>query len=300
MSILLDLWQKIAPSNVLTFVRYINAPKSYRIRTKAVLDFYKTVDLKREPVEIQEGIKFLRRHKFTPLPYKWTVKYENLVPEVYRDETNERFYVMFDGKRLYYPKHFSKMMVIWGTRSIMKEQDKQSPHLYLTDSFQVEPDSIVVDAGVAEGNFALSVVEKAKKLYLIECDPEWVDTLKLTFAPWKEKVVFVEKFMSDVCDDSHVNIDTLVQQDPDEKYFIKMDIEGFEKKALKGMAKLVATCPNIKMNICTYHYPDDLTLIEAIMKDYGFKWEVSNGYILFFQLNEEPRFRKALIRAEKL
>jgi hypothetical protein len=299
MNILLKIWQNIIPSKLLIFLRFLIAPKDYKIRRKAVLKYYQNIDLKSEPIEVQEGVKFLRCHKFTPLPFKWILKYETLLPDIFRDETHQRFYVIFQGKKLYFPKHFTKMMVVWGTRSILKEQDPSSPHLYLTHNFQVEDNSIVVDAGVAEGNFALSIVEKAKKLYLIECDPNWVETLKITFAPWKEKVVFVEKYLSDINNESNINIDSLVQPDINEKYFIKMDIEGFEKKALAGMKTLINTCPNIKMNICTYHHPDDLIQIEKIISDYGFTWEVSNGYILFFHPNEEPKFRKALIRAEK-
>jgi len=299
MNFFLKIWQIIAPGRLIVFFRFILAPQSYKVRSKAVLDFYKKLDLQKEPAIIQEGIKFLKYHKYTPLPFKWTLKYEKYLPEVFYSEINQRFYVKFDNKNLYYPKHFTKTQVIWATRSILKEQDQQSPHLYLTEQFQVEQGSIVVDAGVAEGNFALSVVENAKKLYLIECDPEWVATLKVTFEPWKDKVIFVEKFLSDKSDETSISIDDLLEADAHEKYFIKMDIEGYEKKALAGMKKLIAGSDQIKMDICTYHYPDDLTQIESIIKKYGFNWNVSTGYLLFFQLNEEPRFRKALIRAQK-
>jgi len=98
-----------------------------------------------------------------------------------------------EGNECIFQNVLPKTQVIWIFRSINKEQDNQSPHLYLTAEFQVDINSIVVDAGVAEGNFALSVVEKAKILYLIECDTEWMEALRLTFAPWKEKVVFCWK-----------------------------------------------------------------------------------------------------------
>jgi hypothetical protein len=78
-----------------------------------------------------------------------------------------------------------------------------------------------------------------------------------------------------------------------------MDIEGFEQKALNGMKKLAATGCSVKMNICTYHHPNDLTKIKTILNDYSFKYQVSDGYVLYFQTGEEPSFRKVLIRAEK-
>jgi hypothetical protein len=157
----------------------------------------------------------------------------------------------------------------------------------------------VVDAGVAEGNFALSAVEKAKRLYLIECENEWIDALRLTFAPWKEKVVFVEKYMSDIQSNTTTSIDALITPEPGESYFIKLDIEGFEKKALSGMKKLVASGKPVRMNVCTYHHPNDFKEIAEILNSYGFSWKSSDGYVLFFQEDEEPSFRKVLIRAEK-
>jgi len=159
---------------------------------------------------------------------------------------------------------------------------------------------VVIDAGVAEGNFALSVVDKAKRLYLIECEAEWVEALKLTFAPWKEKVIFVEKYMSDSEGDLMVSIDSLLKPFANEKYFIKMDIEGYEQKALAGMKNLVASGNAIKMAVCTYHQPYALQEISTILGDYGFECQVSKGFVLFFQPGEVPSFRKVLIRAEKV
>ena len=138
MNFFLKIWQIIAPGRLIVFFRFILAPQSYKVRSKAVLDFYKKLDLQKEPAIIQEGIKFLKYHKYTPLPFKWTLKYEKYLPEVFYSEINQRFYVKFDNKNLYYPKHFTKTQVIWATRSILKEQDQQSPHLYLTEQFQVE------------------------------------------------------------------------------------------------------------------------------------------------------------------
>lgn len=290
--------QKIFPTRLVLFIRFILEPKDYKLRRKAVLKLYENSDLLKDP-DVREGIRFLRCHKFTTFPFKWALKYDNLFPEIYFDNTHGMFYVKHSGHKLYYPKGYTKMRAIWATRSILKEQDPQSSHLYLTSDFDVESNSIVIDAGVAEGNFALSVVDKVKRLYLIECDPTWVETLKVTFAPWKEKVVFVEKYLSDTNDDKFVTIDHLVQPEDGEKYFVKMDVEGFEKQSLEGMRHLLTKATNLKMDICTYHHEGDLAEIEAIIDKYGFKYHVSNGYVLFSQQNETPTFRKTLIRAEK-
>jgi hypothetical protein len=299
MSILKRIWQKTAPNFLLVYIRFLFASQNNKDRRKTVLEFFEKFDSKTLSPEILEGLKYLKFHKFSAYPYRWALKYDNILPEVYRDEQHKCFYVLFEGKKMYFPGRFTETQVIWVFRSINKEQDPQSPHLYLTHEFQVDINSIIVDAGVAEGNFALSVVEKAKLLYLIECDAEWMEALRLTFAPWNEKVIFVEKFMSDVESDTTTSIDSLLKPDSNEKYFIKMDIEGFEKQALKGMENLVISGSNIKMDICTYHHPNDLQEIKAIVSDYGFKWHVSESFMLFFQPGEEPSFRKVLIRAGK-
>jgi len=293
------IWQKLSPDFLLVFVRFILEPSDYKERRKAVLKHFRNFRNESLIPEISQGLKYLRFHKYSPFPYKWTQKYDNLLPEVIRDKTNQCFYILFEGEKMYFPKRFSHTHVIWTVRSILKEQDPLSPHLYLTGDFQVEPDSIILDAGVAEGNFALLVVDKAKRLYIIECESEWMEALKLTFAPWKEKVVFVEKYMSDEKSDTTTSIDTLLIPEEGEKYFIKLDIEGYEQKALSGMKKLVASGNHVKMNVCTYHKPGDFKEIEAILQSYGFSCQVSDGYVLYFQKGEEPSFRKVLIRAEK-
>ena len=233
-------WQKIAPNFILVLVRLILEPKSYKKRRKKVLAHFRNANQNSLPPEIREGLSYLQWHKYSPFPYKWTRKYDNLLPEVHFDEVNNCFYALYEGKKMYFPKRFTRKYVIWAVRTILKEQDNNSPHLYLTDDFQVDYGSIVIDAGVAEGNFGLSVVEKAKRLYLVECENEWIEALKLTFAPWKEKVFFIEKYMSDIQSDTTISIDTLLSPEPGESYFVKLDIEGYEQKALTGMKKLVA------------------------------------------------------------
>lgn len=40
-------------------------------------------------------------------------------------------------------------------RYILLEQDEKSPHRYLTSEFDVSEGDVVVDVGVAEGNFLI-------------------------------------------------------------------------------------------------------------------------------------------------
>ncbi len=299
MNAIKHIWQLAAPDFLLGFVRFILEPGNYKLRRKAVLRYYRDVDIKTLPPEIREGLKYLRFHKYTPLPYKWTGKYDNILPEIFRDKTHQCYFIMFEGKKMYFPKSFDSSGVTWAVRAIMREQDPRSPHLYLNGDFQVEEGSIVIDAGVAEGNFALSVVEKAKRLYLVECDSGWMGALRLTFEPWKEKVVFVEKYMSDTEGAATTSIDALSSLEEKESFFIKLDIEGYEQKALAGMKRLIESGNPVRMDVCTYHHPGDFKEILATLKSYNFRCQASEGYLLYFQPGEEPSFRQVLIRAER-
>ena len=94
-----------------------------------------------------------------------------------------------------------------------------------------------------------------------------MEALRHTFEPWKGKVVFVEKFMSDRSGrfQRHqlMNCLGMKKMDP---FFIKLDIEGYEKKALSGMKKLMESGKPVRMNVCTYHYPDDFKEIKAALE----------------------------------
>jgi hypothetical protein len=292
-------FQQLAPNFLLVLVRFILEPKDYTVRRKAVLNHYRNIDPSTLPPQIREGLIYLRCHKYTPFPFRWTRKYENLIPEVFKDEVNGFLYVLFEGKRMYFPKSFKSNEVVWAVRAALREQDLNSPHLYLTNDFQPLEGSIIIDAGVAEGNFALAVIDKARRLFLVECDPGWMEALRLTFEPWKEKVVFVEKYMSDKTDEKTTSIDDLLRCEENEYYFVKLDIEGYEKNALAGMKQLMESGKKVRINVCTYHNPGDFRELKAILETYGFDCHASEGYVLFFHPGEEPLFRKVLIRAEK-
>lgn len=40
--------------------------------------------------------------------------------------------------------------------------------MYLDEDFQVEEGDVVLDVGVAEGNFSMEIIERASKIYLFE------------------------------------------------------------------------------------------------------------------------------------
>ena len=294
------IWQKVAPLQIQSLINLYTDTPVNKEKRKAFLRNAKSRKKSELTPEEVEAIRFFKTHRFSPFPFRWTLKYDNLMVDVLYDDSVSFYYVLFEGKRLYFPKNYTRNQVIWTMRSILKEQDQKSAHLYLTEDFQVEEGTIMIDGGVAEGSLSLSLIEKVKKLYLIECEPNWVEALQLTFAPWKDKVVFIGKYLSDKSDEQNINIDSMLEVNPQDKYFIKLDVEGYEKQTLIGMSHFFSVVKNLKMCVCTYHFQKDADEIYAILTGKGLKCEFSDGYLLFDQGSTFSTFRKALIRAEKI
>lgn len=197
---------------------------------------------------------------------------------VYYDEENYP-YIMFENKKMYYPKkhRFVKRNGIEVVEDVLYEQGMHSPHLYIRSDIDIPDDAVIVDAGVCEGNFALRFIEKAKKIYLIESDTEWIEALQRTFREYQEKVVFCNKFLSGHNNTKETTLDKLVSEKID---FLKMDIEGAEVEALLG-SRDVLSRSKAKCSICSYHRQYDEKYISYILGSYGYKTSHSEGYMFF-------------------
>ena len=111
---------------------------------------------------------------------------------------------------------------------------------------------IVADIGSAEGNFSLSIIDKVKKIYLFESDPEIIQALRVTFEPWKEKVIIVNKYVSDETDDNFITLDSFFA-DKEAPTFLKIDVEGAEYAVLQGAKNILSTTKQMKIAIAAYH-----------------------------------------------
>jgi len=252
-----------------------------------------------EELEKNNIIRNLRKNPLSFFPYDFTKKYDAKKIIVYTDDISKMKYVIHENKRLYFKRNWDEKKIQIYYNSLLLEQDLDSPHRYETTDFFVNDDDVVVDAGVAEGNFALSVIEKVKKLYLFEADEEWIEALKETFAQWKEKVEFINKYVSDNDEGNYISLDTFFGTR--KVNFIKADIEGAEMTLLEGCRNILSNSEKLKVVMCTYHKKDDSENIKQLLTTLKFNVEFSKGYMLYFLYDPPvpPYLRKGLIRAVK-
>lgn len=253
--------------------------------------------------EIRKLISYVKRTgRMQTFNYPFAEKYENYRCRIRKDPENGLFFVDYHGRPMYFSRdYFTVGSCMKYMRSILTEQDPDSPHRYLTDGFDVDAGSIVVDAGVAEGNFSLDIVDKVSRLILVECNKNWIEALEKTFA--REiaggKVVLVPKMLGDKNDKTQTSVDTLFK-----KYgkidFIKMDIEGGEEAALRGAGAWMKACTSAKLAVCTYHKPEAFQEISNMLGG-AFRLSGTKGYMYFNPVlrDQAPYFRRGLIRAVK-
>lgn len=229
--------------------------------------------------EKRKLIDYIKRYPLDVFNDGFAAKYSENNFKVAWDEKNSLFYVIHAGKRMYFSRRYiSEKMAADYYRSLLLEQDAASPHRYLSDAFRVKEGDIVLDAGAAEGNFALEIVDFVKKLYLVEADEEWIEALRLTFAPYKDRVCIVPGFLSDQNGRGFITLDELTRGR--EINVVKMDIEGSEAAALRG-GRNTFLRNDIRAAICSYHRKEDYDEIAAILKDYGYHTSHTGGYMVF-------------------
>jgi len=109
----------------------------------------------------------------------------------------------------------------------------------------------------------------------------------------KDKITIVEKYVSDVNEDNIITLDEFAKNKQLGKLFLKMDIEGYECKALSGCKDLFLKTPELSGAICTYHKHDDAKNIATFLAARNYKSTPTNGYIY-----NERSLRTGILRFE--
>ncbi len=248
--------------------------------------------------EIKEIVHRLKSHPLAVFNYPFVEKYDMKDIKVEFDTVKKLFFTDYCGKKMYFSRKFKTVESVKEYyKSILLEQDDASPHLYITDDYKVQEGAIVVDAGVAEGNFSLSIIDSAKKIYMFEPDRNWYEALLYTFEPYKDKVVIINKYLSNY----ENSVTTTIDKEVSEKInFIKMDIEGEEIYALRGAEKTIEKSDDLRCLICTYHQEFAFDIIRKFFDEKGIISSNSKGYMWYPDGGlRAPVLRRGILRASK-
>lgn len=253
--------------------------------------------------ELQQVVDYASDNGVRMYCYPFYDEYMNQEMPVYYDEVHGLYYGVCFGRKMYLSRKYDtpqKARLYFQYASM--EQDERSPHCYFTEHFQIGKGEIGIDIGAAEGIFALRVIDDVEHIYLIEADSDWCEALEVTFGNERDKVTIIQGYVSDTDQDGNLSLDTVFSDKQID--FIKMDIEGAERKALAGAEELIKRCMP-KMAVCTYHNAEDEKLIRAWLEATGL-YMVNNspGFVVCqgeWELKhlEDVGFRRALLWAER-
>lgn len=250
--------------------------------------------------DIQDTIKYWEEN---PLSYFNQHEYAVATSDrVFWDIECNMPYIVYKNRRLYYPRSYRGFLYdeegiyVLGYRE--EEQAEGSPHKYLTKEIDFAKGDVVVDAGAMEGDFALEHIDEIGKLYIFECDPKWVEALRMTYKDYKDKVTIIPKMLGNRVDEKTTTLSNVIR---DKKVdFIKMDIEGAEADALLASEELLRN-NHVKCTICTYHKKDDAVKLEKFFQKMGYQTSFSNGHMIFHiddDIFSTLDFRKGVIYAK--
>lgn len=95
------------------------------IQREMLLEFYGNKENSKEKEIYLDHIKKFPLDVFNDV---FTEKYSEMEVEIYLDESVQMYYVYYCGKKMYFPRNFSKENVKAYYPCVLMEQDKKSPH----------------------------------------------------------------------------------------------------------------------------------------------------------------------------
>lgn len=233
--------------------------------------------------EIRECLDFINDHEIRVFNYLFSLNHEMTNLEIYFDEKVQLKYILHNGCRMYMKRGATDDWIIRYYNSLLEEQNDNSPHCYRRE-IKSDYYDYIIDCGCAEGIFALDNIDSCKKMIVVESDPMWLESLRYTFMPYKEKVIIINKGVSHQENEDYTTIDAiagLIQMEEKERCLIKMDIEGAESAALIGAQQVLNTQENLTIIACAYHQPFEEKAISSIMQEHKLTVRTSRGYMYF-------------------
>ena len=212
-----------------------------------------------------------------------------------------------NSKKVFYPAGTERSALVESYKGLMYAEGitgegvlEESPHCYQDSEFFLESAECLLDVGCAEALFAVENIDKVSKAFLFECEKFWQKPLRQTFQPYSGKVRIIDKMVSDRTSNNTIRIMDALAKDVgvDERFFVKMDIEGGERSVLIGNEDFFSNL-KIKLSCCVYHRQDDAVVIKDILERFGYKTRFSKGYMLIGMNGVHyPYFRHGVIYAQ--
>lgn len=307
---IVDLYRKIFPTAFrqriyALFLGNILEYKRNHDVVKSIIDYYDKLPVIPEKERVY--VNYMRRNLFFLSGAKaiffspFVEKYDKMKVKVYKCKKYDLPYIIHNGKKLYWRKNTSPFLISRAYKVLCAEQDAQSPHLYWSE-YSTYENKILFDVGAAEGLITLDRIDVLKYAALFECEKEWVEALNATFEPYKEKVTIVEKYVSDKSDEENnvITIDDFVNSTGVNPDLIKMDIEGYEIKALNGAEKTISKDSNLQLAVCVYHTSEAEEEISDLLEKLDCECKLNDGYMFFRKDKELPFLRHGVIRATRV
>ncbi len=208
--------------------------------------------------EVREVLAFLTAHPSQELPvgmtppYDWVQQYRPEDVPVEREAASGMWVARVNGHRIFFPGTANPASVQRSVAIARMEQDPRSPHCYACGQQMIDAGDVAVFVGASDGIFCLSQIERLSKAYLFEPDSNWVEPLRLTMEPWREKVEIVPLALGSRNADGIIRLDSFLAKRP-QPNFMQMDVEGAEGDVLEGAENLLREAGKLRLSICTYH-----------------------------------------------
>ncbi len=270
---------------------------------KNILSEYKET----QDSQIKEVIRYIYRYGITGIfPYSFPDFYigKNIFDIKY-DCDNNLYYAIRNGYKLYLNEKFKNWVdALSYYKSILNQEHEKSPHKYLEKNEKIGGDWLI-DAGGAEGYFALDHVNNFAHTIILEPEKEWIRAMNKTFLPWKNKVYIVNKCLGDIDTDTSITLDTIREKYSiryDESVSLKMDIEGAELAALHGGRKWLEKVESFSGYICAYHNQNDENEIRDFFTEIGgYKIENTKGFMtnIYDKNQQSPWLRRGVLRIKR-
>ena len=257
--------------------------------------------------EQKEILKYLNEDYLRELPRKFFKENYKISNSSSNKKENENviikkddkgFFWEIDGKKIYLSgKYEDARRIAEGLYNEFFTLDHPHNYFDLYEGYTIDSlpsDIVLCDVGAAEGLFSMLLIDKCKKIYLFENDIKWKATLEKTFTPYMDKVEIVPETIGDGY--NGCRLDDFFK-DKEKPTMIKMDIEGYEASALRGMTDLLSRKDELSLLICTYHRQEDWDQFYEVLDGCGFDISSSKGYFWNMPDPMPPFFRHGVMRA---